>query len=669
MTTNRYSDFDLRRINSNRSRSRIALAMAMATEKSRNAAYAEEKAEVEVLMGQVAKHDDMSKRLRGLQGRLQGNGRSVSDSIGPIHDNTRENQIVASNIDKLITHIEKMLVSGQDKAREEKIIRAGPTKAGIEEYLACVRRLDRSLEQLTASKMRVQQQTIGDYNELLGEGVSRLQDFFTATLAERSQPVEPLHYMTKQLAFPVLVTETVSVLRSIERCLSSSNARSLSYNQRENAAIRVYAELRSSYLASSLQSPALASISTSKRKNSDEPYRQGACAISTYATAMEGIFHSEFQNISNIFSREDWGIVLEATCRKAMAELAKTLRELNMQIKAHIIADCFLAYEIMEVINSVGQRMSQETGELKLPFSDALKPVRETAKASLPELLEDQRRRINSMQTLPPDGAAVPFTTETMTRLQTMTAYPRSLSSILASLGDGNWASTNSIHSTNSGTSLPSLRSLDVGADGTALLTHYILDTIEVHLATLEARSRVIHKTKAVMGAMAFNSVALIDRMIRSSDLEPLISGNANAQNKIDAWRKKAVATYMDAWKEPSSALLDVIYTNRPSNRPASGASLPSADIVKSLSSKDKDTIKEKFKHFNASFDDCVRRHKDMMPAMEREVRSVLAREINNMIEPLYTRFFDKYEAMDRGKGKYVRYDKGSLSVILASLA
>ena len=635
---------------------------------ARNAAYAEEKAEVEVLNGQIVKHDDISKRLRGLQARLQGDGRSVSAFIGPIQDDTRENQTVASNVDKLNSYIESMLVSGQDKAREEKIIRAGPRTAGLDEYLSAMKRLERSLEHLTASKMRVQQQTLKDFNELLSEGVSRLQELFCSILSERALPVEPLHYITKQLSFPSLSPEKTSHLRSIDRCLSSPIARNVSYNQQENVPVRTYAEIRSSYLASSLQSLSIASISTSKRKNIEEPYRQGTSAIGTYASAMEGMLHSEFQNISAIFIREDWGVVIEATCRKALVELTKTLRELNSHIKANMMTDCFLAYEIIEVLTKVGHRLGQDTGELKQFVSDVLKPIRETAKSSLPELLEDQRRRLSSMQSLPPDGAAIPFTTETMTRLRNLTAYPKSLSSLLASLGDGNWTLANTLHSTGSSTSLPSLKSLDVGADGTALLAHYILDTVEAHLGTLESRSRMIHKSKAVSGVFLYNTVALIDRMVRSSDLASLLSGNAATQNKMDNWRKKAAATYMDSWKEPCSALLDVVYTNRPSNRPASGASLPSVDIVKNLSSKDKDAIKEKFKHFNASFDECVRRHKEMMPTMEREVRSGLAREINNMIEPLYTRFFDKYEAMDRGRGKYVRYDKGGLSAILARL-
>ncbi|KAG8528516.1 uncharacterized protein KY384_007434 [Bacidia gigantensis] len=637
--------------------------------KARNAAYAEEKAEVEVLKGQVTKHEDLSKRLKGVQARLHGDGRSVQESIGSIQNHTRENQTMAANIDKLVAHIEKMLVSGQDKAQEQKIIRAGPSQTGIEEYIACIRRLDRSLEQLTASKMRVQQQTIGDYNELLSEGLSRLQEFFAGVLSEKSQQIEPLHYITKQLPFPTFSAEKLSSLRSIDRCLSTPNARALSYNQRENIAVRIYSDLRSPYLANSLQSLSIGSITTSKRRNSDEPYRPGTSGIDLYAQGMENILGAESQHVQAIFSREDSGLVLESTCRRSLSDLAKTLRELNAQIKQNMTTDCFLAYEIVEVISRAGHRLGQESSEMKLFFADALKPIRDTAKASLPELLEDQRRRINALLTLSPDGAAVSFTSETMTRLQTMTAFSKGLSSILGSLGDGNWTSSSSLHTANSSASLPSLRSLDVGADGSTLLSHYVLDTIDTHLSNLEARARMLHKVKAVQGVFLYNTIALMDRMIRSSDLTTLLSNSPNAQTKFDIWRKRAIATYMDSWKEPSTALLDVVYTNRSSNRPASAASLPSADIIKNLSSKDKDAIKEKFKHFNASFDEAIKRHKELLPAMEREVRHGLAREISNMIEPLYTRFFDKYEAMDRGRGKYVRYDKGSLSGVLAGLS
>ena len=473
---------------------------------------------------------------------------------------------------------------------------------------------------------------------------------------------------SKELPFPTLSKGTASELEAMDKYISSPSARSTVPNQRESPSVHIYSDIRGLYLVGSLQNLSLASISTSKKKNSDELYRQGSNAINQYAKAIDNIFLAVFQNISASFPRDDWTIAFETTCGRALVELAKTLRELHMHIKSNLTTDCFLAYEIIEVVTDVAHHLTSKTGE-PLPFGDALKPVRDIAKTSLPELLEDQRRRIVSLAVLPADGSAIPFTSETMIRLQTLTAYPKSLSSILASIGDGNWTQSASANRSNqSSTSLPSLKSLDVGADGVQLLTHYVLDTLEAHLTTLESRARILLKSKAVHGVFISNTVALIDRMIRSSDLASLIGANPGAQSKIDAWRRKGVSTYMDAWREPSSALLDSTRINASGARPHSGASLSSAEVVKSLSSREKDVIKERFKLFNTSFEDCVKRHKELSHGMEREVKSELSREVGHQVEPLYARFYDRYEALDKGKGKYVKYDKGSLAAALASL-
>ncbi|KAK3176500.1 hypothetical protein OEA41_007823 [Lepraria neglecta] len=637
--------------------------------KARNTAHAEEKAEVEVLSADAIKYGELAKKLRALQASLEGGGRTVRDAIGPVHSNTREHQIMIHNIDRLDAHIDKMLEPGQDKGKEERIIRVGPSKFGLNEYLASLKRVERALSQMTATNIRANQQAIGDFNELLSEGSNKLQDLFRTALMENVQKVEPLHYITKQQPFPVIQQEKVTYLSAMDRFISPPSARNASSSQRESPSVRIYSECRSPYLVNTLQNLSIASISTSKRKNADEPYRQGTSAIGTYSSAMEGLFLAELQNISGIFPREDWGIAIEITSRKALADFAKTLRELNMHIKSNLTTECFLAYEIIEIVTNIAHRVNSATGDVKLPFADALKPIRETAKQSLPDLLEDQRRRITSITTLPADGSALTYTAETLTRLQTMCAYPKSLSSILTSLGDGNWTHlTSGPGPSNSSTSIPSLKSLDVGADGTQLLTHYILDTIETHLTSLDARARILYKSKAVHGVFISNTLALIDRMIRSSDLASLLSQNPSAQSKLDTWCKKGVSTYMDAWREPSSALFDVQYTNRSGPRPQSGTSVSSAEVVKSLSSKDKDAIKEKFKLFNSSFDECVRRHKELSGGMEREVKSSLGREVGNMVEPLYGRFWDRYEALDKGKGKYVKYDKGQLAAVLASL-
>ena len=429
---------------------------------------------------------------------------------------------------------------------------------------------------------------------------------------------------------------------------------------------QAYIDSRGAYLSGSLQNLASASISTSRKMSTDTIYRQGTSGIGTYAKGIEGIFLAEWRNITLIFSRDSWSSIFHKTTQKALTDFSQTLRELGMQIQASITSDCFLAYEIVGIVNQLAISIDSQTGELRQQLVDAAKPVRDIAKASIGELLEDIRRRIAPIVSFPSDGAALPLTADVMTRLQNLIIYSQSVSSILASLGDGNWSSTAA--ATGSSTSLPSTKSFDVGADGSQLLAHYIFDTIDVLLSNMEARAKLLLKSKAVLGVFIANNVAIIDRMIRNSDLQSLLA-STNPPTKLDAWRKKGIAAYLEAWREPCAALMDVQYTNRGA-RPPSGNSgaIDSAAVVKSLSSRDKDAIKEKFKSFNISFEGLSAKHREMLPSMEREVRAQLARDIQATIEPLYARFWDRYHEVDKGKGKYVRYDKGSLSSQLASM-
>ena len=395
-------------------------------------------------------------------------------------------------------------------------------------------------------------------------------------------------------------------------------------------------------------------------------YRQGTSGIGAYASGIEGSFLAEWQNIVNIFPSDECGAAFEATVRKALSEFGRTIRELNSQIRASITTDCFLAYEIVEIVNRLAFRIDQQTGQLKQQLVDAAKPVRDTAKTSLSDLLDDIKRQISITMVFPADGAAIPFTTEVMTRLQNLVNYPHPLASIMTSLGDGNWGSSRD--PSTSTTSLHSTKSFDVGADGAQLLAHYVLDTIETLLSTLEAKARAMLKSKALLGVFMANNVAVVDRMVRSSPIQSLIS-STNTPQKLDAWRKKGTAAYLDAWREPCAALMDVQYTNRGARPPSGNAgATDSAAVIKSLGSKDRDAIKEKFKAFNISFEALNAKHKEMMPGMEREVRAQLAKEVQAMIEPLYARFWDRYHEIDKGRGKYVRWDKGSLAAQLSAM-
>lgn len=206
---------------------------------------------------------------------------------------------------------------------------------------------------------------------------------------------------------------------------------------------------------------------------------------------------------------------------------------------------------------------------------------------------------------------------------------------------------------------------LDVSPDSSTLFSHFILDIIEALFSSLESRGRAFHRSKATLGVFLSNIFCIVDRNIRSNPELARYISSPDSIGRLDAFRKRGTSTYLEAWRETSHHLLDVQYTSR-GQRPMSSGSVDSAQVVKSLGSKDKDAIKEKFKAFNASFDHLVSQHKSLY--MEREVRGALSREVQAVIEPLYARFYDRYHEIDKGRGKYVKYDKGALSAQLASL-
>lgn len=577
------------------------------------------------------------------------------------------------DIDAVLAAIERLRQPADSKNDEEQIIRMGPEKAGLPNYLASLKRLNKALNEMKATNLRSTQQTVQDLQRLVKVGNSQLESAFDKLLRnETPRSIEPLHFITKNKPFPVLSQDKFARLGLINSYVAGVHKQSGGSGAPQDSPIaKIYIEIRSQYLSSALVNLAAASTNTAKKKTPDAIYKAGTNGIGTYAQAMEGLFSAEYDNICNIFTREDWGPVFEATCQPSLMELGRTLRELNNHIKAHLTTDCYLAYEIVEIISSLSNNLERRTGELKNSLAASLKPVRETARSSLGELLEDTKRRVNSLTTLPVDGAAVSIVSETMQRLQTMVEFLRPLSSIMISLGDGGWKSSSASRG-GAADNIPSLASFEIGADGKEIFAHYCADTIEALLMALDGRARMLLQKKPVMGVFLANSVAIIERMIQNSDLASLLESRLSV---LDVWRKKATSLYTESCKDVSVHLFDVIHTSRggassAAQRPTSGqgslAAVDSASILRGLSSKDKENIKSKFVAFNASFDEMVARHKSY--AMEREVRQLFAKDIQNMIEPLYNRFWDRYHEVDKGKGKYVKYDKSAIAAVFQSL-
>jgi len=280
-------------------------------------------------------------------------------------------------------------------------------------------------------------------------------------------------------------------------------------------------------------------------------------------------------------------------------------------------------------------------------------------------LLEDTFTQAQNIIDIPADAGPVALTQYVMARLQTLTLYIEPVGVVLKSLGEGGWIAPGMGLSTTAG------KAFQLAPDGEVLFSAYAGDTLEALVRMLESKAKQPGKSQATAGIFVANNIAIIDRAIRTTDLRTYLAG---LSGKMEGWRRKALSAYTAEWKECSILLFDVQYATRggpAGSIPPAIASLgqgnDSATIVKSLGSKERDAIKEKFKKFNVKFDELISRHRQLR--MEPEVRAMVHQAVTTLIEPLYGRFWDRYHEIDKGRGKHVKYDKAGLAAALKGLA
>lgn len=497
---------------------------------------------------------------------------------------------------------------------------------------------------------------------MLKMGNSQLETYFKQLLQAESG-VDSLedyaqNYVAKNQPFPVIRPDTLNQLSPINQHVAAT-PRNGGFGG--NPMIQAYADVRGPYLKALLAGMAFQSANQKKR-NQDEIYKAKSNTIGYYTKAMEGAFLTEYQNICELFKREEWSQAFNLTTQGAISELAQTLRTLDAYIRNSLNTECFLAYEIIETVTTTSEYLVERTGELKTSFAAALKPVRETGKLSLKKLLDDMGERVMGLQAIPPDGAAVPVTSETMTRLIAMTNFLGPLSSLMLSVGDSGWK--DSAASKSSFDQGPNLNSFDVGADGIQIFINYCFDTIAKLLDALNNRALTHAKSKTVSGVFVLNNISVIERAITTSELRPLLESSPRVNMLNDA-KKLARKDYGQAWGALGKILIDMTPTRRPTS--GSASAIDSTLILKGLNKSDRDNVKQKFTAFNAGFDDLLQKTRAL--TMEKDVKTVLAKESQAVVEPVYYRWFDRYHEVDKGRGKYVKYDKAAVAAIFNGMA
>src|SRR3569833_2471130 len=106
-------------------------------------------------------------------------------------------------INSVIAAIERLRQPADSKNDEEQIIRTGPEKAGLSNYLGSIKRLNKALGDMKASNLRSTQQTVADLQRLIKSGNTQLEYHYDKLLhGETPREIEPQHNITKNKTNP-----------------------------------------------------------------------------------------------------------------------------------------------------------------------------------------------------------------------------------------------------------------------------------------------------------------------------------------------------------------------------------------------------------------------------------------------------------------------------------
>lgn len=145
----------------------------------------------------LAKTVELTTKIAASLARLQLSGTNVETAVKPIYGKTQALTIRAQNIDATLAALDRVRKPADIVSLEEATIKAGPQKVGLSEYLACLKRLNQGLQSLQQANMRSQQTALNRMTTMLKAGTLELENLFRQALAEDSNAVEPLHYITK----------------------------------------------------------------------------------------------------------------------------------------------------------------------------------------------------------------------------------------------------------------------------------------------------------------------------------------------------------------------------------------------------------------------------------------------------------------------------------------
>jgi len=569
----------------------------------------EEVTELEFMEQNLKKTKELTEKMVNMLTSFDERLEELETSVIPIHRSTQKITRLYDNLDSALTAVNSY-ISYFDLATEiEGLISYGPSESNLDEYMDTIKRLREAYKYVLETPFESFIKTSIKMGKVLKEGIEKLDNLFKNWLNNVSSSLD-----SKELEKEDQI-EKINKIQNNLKMLSEYLNTFKDKGAESSRFFDIYVDVRSGYLLKYVQD-----INKETKDQILNQYQPGSTKYIDYTRAVLNVIEKEkeFSQRCLVDDRVNDGYKKSLTpmIDNFIDAGQSILQQVNKNLMKKNFSDIFVIFDIFGVFNEQNSTIKENmktTPEIEAKFNQVTEGIVDCAIIFFKNIYDNIKN--DTSKTLSIDGTVYELTSNTVNCFKRFINYKKPIEQMLT----------------------------DIQND----------DIIDTLISMLETKSHG-YKKDSLARIFLINNYNYILKNIQNSKLSEMISGDIGP--KFNEIIKAQINTYMQSWNNCVLSLMDVTYVK-------------DGSIKTSLNKSQKQTIKESFKSFNNKFDEIYKVHK-AYSIPDTELRNQILNEIKQVIIPMYSRFYKKYQSIDftKNPSKYIQWTNENIEDALNKL-
>lgn len=405
------------------------------------------------------------------------------------------------------------------------------------------------------------------------------------------------------------------------------------------------------------------------KRKSNIPYEKGTNGINRYNNEIIKGVKDELGLLNEVAAKVDIDtttrvkMVVDIIYKAVNESYAEVLSVFNNYFRlSKLMSNDVFMLEVVENVSHFEKFLNVNNIDVRSfpAFAEHYHQLVQTSSEIFHELVEYSEARIRSAERLT-DLTMTELVVELISRIRKLSDFSASLLKLISQQKLGSWLNTKPpVRFVGVYTSVIPNISDDVDETSPEhLLSCFTSDYIDSIIINIEiGLKQDVNLKKSMQGYYLIKNLIMVETIINRSQQLFTNLGNLGME-RLNRLKKRFLKLFLDDWNYASYIIIRDMTSITTSNA-------VSGHTSSSMSSKEREQIKELFKNFNESFEDALRNY-EKYNISDPNLRNYLSNEIKKLILNAYFKLYDKYGTGEftKNRAKYIKYTKQQFEQIL----